>query len=65
MRLDLEQRNRVEHWLKARRVRACPTCGLSDFYVGQLTPEPVMVQVICQNCAHVLLFEAQALGVVH
>ncbi len=61
MHLNSDQRKRVEQWLKERRVRQCPTCGLDDFYIGEVTPAPTMVQVICGNCAHVLLFDAKAI----
>ena len=64
MQLNYEQRKLVEHWLKERRIASCPTCGLDNFYIGAVTPAPAMVQVICGNCAHVLLFDAQAVGVV-
>jgi hypothetical protein len=64
MQLDPGQRKRVEQWLTDRRVAHCPTCGLHDFRVGELTTAPVMVQVICGNCAHVLLFDARTLGLV-
>ena len=64
MRLNAEQRTLVDRWLKERRIRACPTCGLHDFYIAELTPTPVMVHVITGNCAQVLLFDAQAIGLV-
>ena len=62
MELNLAERKRIEQWLKDRHVRQCPTCGLQDFYVGAVTAPPTMVQVICGNCAHVLLFDANAIG---
>ena len=62
MQLDYQQRTLVEQWLKGRRIAACPTCGLDTFNVGEVTPAPAMVQVICRNCAHVLLFDATAIG---
>jgi hypothetical protein len=64
MLLTPVQRDSVERWLKARRVEHCPTCGLHDYYIGELTAAPVMVQIICGNCAHVLLFDGRALGLV-
>ncbi len=64
MELSYGQRKRVEEWLNERRIASCPTCGLDDFYIGEVTPAPAMVQVICGNCAHVLLFDAQAIGLV-
>ena len=64
MRLNLVQRNDAEHWLKARHIADCLICGLHDFLVGELTVAPVMVQIICGNCGHVLLFDAQTIGLV-
>ncbi len=63
MELDYHQRTLVEQWLKGRRIESCPTCDLDSFYIGETTPAPVMVQVICSNCAHVLLFDAKAIGI--
>ena len=62
MQLEAAQRPHVEQWLKERRVRQCPTCGLHDFDIGDLTAVPTMVQVICRNCTYVLLFDTKALG---
>jgi transcription elongation factor Elf1 len=64
MRLTHEQRTQVEAWLQRHRARTCPICGLSGFSVAQVTVAPAMVQVICENCAYVLLFDAEAIGVV-
>ena len=64
MHLNQAQRKHIEEWLQYRGVAHCPTCSRHDFYVGDVTAAPAMVQVICAHCAHVLLFDAKAIGVV-
>ena len=62
MHLNQAQRKHIEEWLQDRRVAHCPTCDRHDFYVGDVTAAQAMVQVICAHCAHVLLFDAKAIG---
>jgi hypothetical protein len=62
MRLSQREKDIVQNWLRERHVEHCPACGLADFYVGELTAPPEMVQVICGNCALILLFQAGAVG---
>ncbi len=64
MHLNQAQRQHSEAWLQDRRVEHCPTCDRHDFSVGDVTAAPAMVHVICAHCAHVLLFDAMAIGVV-
>ncbi len=69
MRLTFDQQRAFEDWL--RRKVEHPVCGLcqsSQWQIGDLIPlgdhlptEPPgasMVQLICRNCGHVLLFDA-------
>lgn len=62
MRLHPREKDIVQNWLKERHIAHCPACGLSDFHVGEVTDPPAMVQVICGNCALILLFQAAAIG---
>ena len=78
MALDTQQQARVVRWLSDKGVRGeCPACGARGKWLpGNLigAPEisrsgmrigdnmPTMVQVICENCAYVMLFDGGPLG---
>ena len=67
MAVSEELREKVTAWMKAR-VKAgyapvCAACGLATWNIGGLVPADVpMVQIICENCGHVFLISAEAIG---
>lgn len=68
-----EERSAAEEWLREKmKNRCCTVCQASDWAVGDLmvyhsddlTEEivrnnPTLLEVVCQNCAHVLFFDAR------
>ncbi len=78
MALDTQQQARVVDWLYERGVRTqCPACGAEGKWspgnviaapevsgVGMRIGDvmPTMVQIVCGNCAYVMLFDGEPLG---
>lgn len=78
MPLNDQQTQQVSQWLNSKKSYdfACPVCNSKNFSVGDIVMAPSfsgggmaiggpgvpMVQVICKNCAHVLLFAAVPIG---
>ena len=76
MALNQEQIDKVSTWLRDKGFRGCTACGSNNFSTGEIVSVPTMsggglsiggptvplVQVICNNCAHVHHFAAVALG---
>jgi len=78
MALDPTQQQQLTDWMALKGVRAqCPACGLDagrvtgDIVAGlRVKPgglhigEPVtpLVELVCANCAHVMLFAAEPIG---
>lgn len=71
MNATSEQRGAAERWLREKmKHRRCSVCDASDWTIGNLVVchsddihddvadgNPAMIQVVCQSCAHVLLFD--------
>ena len=77
MALDSTQQQKLTDWMASKGVRPeCPACGSAGWTPGDIVAEmhmrpgglrigePVtaLVQVICNNCAHVRLFAAERAG---
>jgi hypothetical protein len=78
MPLTDAQQRKLEAWLNDKKVTTqCPMCGadLQDLGGAELIAAPVaakasasaggaivLVPVVCDNCGHVMLFSAKALG---
>ena len=79
MALELDQQAKLDSWLASKPgLRRCFACGeQSNWVAGDVVASPVMkpsgmhiggqvtpvVQVICGNCAHVMLFAAEQMGI--
>ena len=80
MPLDQNQINKVNAWMNSHGVNNnCPACGRANMWqIGDVVAPPVMignninlggpsvpmVQVLCGNCAHVMLFAAVPIGLI-
>lgn len=77
MPLNPAQTKIPESWMRSKAIVQCPACGDSSWrfgeasYVralleegnGDLTEGEGVVKVCCGNCGHVMLFDAQTLGI--
>jgi hypothetical protein len=75
-----EQKQKVRDWMTSKLPLPllCPCCQASEWkqqlpvavppYSGKPIPsfdmQLVMVPIICKNCAHILFFNAKAMGLV-
>jgi hypothetical protein len=79
MPLTQDQAQKVQAFFTSRRARnQCPMCGSSGFTPGDVVQAPVlahggihvggpavpMLQLVCNNCAHIILFAAVPIGIV-
>lgn len=74
MPLSHEQVHKLEQWWDSTGVkRSCPMCANGQWEAGELVSGSdvsgqgnvlPMVQVICGNCSHVMLFAAMPIGLV-
>ena len=74
MPLSHEQVHKLEQWLDSKGVnRSCPMCGGGEWQMGEIVSGTgvqdqgnvlPMVQVVCGNCGHVMLFAAMPIGLV-
>jgi len=73
MTLDSQQAQKLQDWVRSKGVSPpCPVCGAINWIPGDVIAAPVMtseglqrggavvpmVQLVCGNCAYVLLFAA-------
>ncbi len=77
MPLNPPQRRTLEEWMRSKAIVQCPACGDSGWrFEGaaylralleegdrDLTEDRGVVKVCCGNCGHVLLFDAEAVGI--
>ena len=78
MPLNAPQRRTLEEWMRSKAIVQCPACGAAArwrfaeaVYLGtlleegdpNLTEDEGVVKVCCGNCGHVLLFDAEAIGI--
>ncbi len=77
MPLNPPQRRVLEDWMRSKAVVQCPACGDARLRLAEaayvralleegdadLTEAKGVVKVPCGNCAYVLLFDAQAVGI--
>jgi hypothetical protein len=74
MALTHEQSHKLEQWMDSRGVnRNCPMCASGQWETGEIVSGTSvddsgnvlpMAQLICQNCAYVMLFAAMPIGLV-
>jgi len=78
MPLDVEQMEQVKRFFRANMVVPdCPYCSGYGWKAGEIVAAPVadergnarpegtsvtMVQIVCDNCGHVTLFDARRVG---
>jgi hypothetical protein len=78
MPLNEKQRTRFQSWIDKHDINPkCPACGKNDMWApGEVIASPMldqdsfrvegksipMVQLVCNNCASVLLFAANPIG---
>lgn len=75
--LSASQKQKLRDWMKSKGIRsACASCGESDWGAGELISSPVltpdgtqaadlhvpMVQLVCINCSHVMVYAAVPIG---
>ena len=77
MPLNPPQRRVLEDWMRSKAIVQCPACGDARLrfaeaaYVralleegdADLTEGKGVVKVACGNCGHLLLFDAEAIGI--
>jgi hypothetical protein len=74
MPMGTMQQQKFQAWLQARvpnHPTTCPLCGQRNWELGELVDvsgfsgiSVPMVQLVCAQCGHLLLFDARRAGVV-
>ena len=76
MSLTHQETHHFRNWLEESKVKSCTACGSSDWEVGEILTSEVMgqrsidlskasqlmMQRICVDCGHVMLFDARRVG---
>ena len=77
MSLSDTQQQHLENWMRSKAIIQCPACGDSRWQFAQaayvralleqgepdLTEDKGVVKVSCGNCGHVMLFDAETIGI--
>ena len=77
MPLSDPQRQLLENWMRSKAIMQCPACGDAKWQFAQaayvralleqgeedLGEDKGVVRVCCGNCGHVMLFQAETLGI--
>ena len=77
MSLSDTQQQHLENWMRSKAIIQCPACGDSRWQFAQaayiralleqgepdLAEERGVVKVSCGNCGHVMLFDAETIGI--
>lgn len=77
MSLNASQQRMLEDWMRSKAIVQCPACGDARWrfaeagYVralleaddSNLTEDRGVVKLPCGNCGHLLLFDAEAMGI--
>ena len=77
MPLNPPQRRVLEEWMRAKAIVQCPACGNDRWRFAEaaylralleerdrdLTEDRGVVKVPCGNCGHLLLLDAEAVGI--
>jgi predicted RNA-binding Zn-ribbon protein involved in translation (DUF1610 family) len=77
MPLSDPQRQLLENWMRSKAIMQCPACGDAKWQFAQaayvralleqgeedLGEDKGVVKVCCGNCGHVMLFQAETLGI--
>ena len=77
MPLSEPQRQHLENWMRSKAIVQCPLCGDAQWQLTEaayvralleqgepdLAEDKGVVRVTCGNCGHLLLFDAEILGI--
>ena len=77
MSLNASQQRMLEDWMRSKAIVQCPACGDARWrfdeagYVralleaddSNLTEDRGVVKLQCGNCGHLLLFDAETMGI--
>ena len=77
MPLSEAQRRTLENWMRSKAIIQCPACGDTRWRLAQagyarallepgepdLAEDKGVVKVPCGNCGHVMLFDAETVGI--
>ncbi len=77
MPLSDTQRQHLENWMRSKAILQCPACGdvrwgfaeasyvraLLEQGEPDLAEDKGVVRISCGNCGHVMLFDAETLGI--
>ena len=77
MPLSDPQRQLLENWMRSKAIMQCPACGDAKWQFAQaayvralleqgeedLGEDKGVVKVCCGNCGHMMLFQAETLGI--
>ena len=77
MPLNLSQRWILEKWMRSKAIDQCPACGEDRWRFAEaaylkallvpgdadLTEDREVVKILCGNCGHVMLLDAEAVGI--
>jgi hypothetical protein len=75
--LSASQRRVLEEWMRSKEIVVCPCCGRDGFRLAEaayvralledddedLTEGGGVVKVACGNCGHLLLLDAETIGI--
>jgi hypothetical protein len=75
--LSQSQRRVLEEWMRSKAIVMCPCCGQDGWRFAEatyvralleegdedLTEGSGVVKVPCDNCGHLLLFDAETMGI--
>ena len=77
MPLNQSQRQALEDWMRSKKITQCPACGEDRWRLAEaayvralleagdanLTEDRGVVKVSCYNCGHIMLFDAETVGI--
>ena len=77
MPLNFQQHQILERWMRSKAIVQCPACGADKWRFAEavyiralleegdadLTEAGGVVKLSCGNCAYVMLFDAEMLGI--
>ena len=77
MTLNASQQKMLEEWMRSKDITLCPCCGQSEWHFAEaayvrallesgaedLAEAAGVVKVPCGNCACLMLFDAQTIGI--
>ena len=77
MPLNPSQRHNLKDWMRLKKITQCPACGEDRWRFAEaayiralleegdanLTEDRGVVKVSCGNCGHIMLFDAETVGI--